>query len=183
MLPVLPMMIAAVIGPSPQMSVSDVPDALTAAVMRRFEVFNRPVSSSIPSVKSWAISRRWRPIESTGVNVSSERVDPGHRGHLEVGAAGEHLQQQRVQPAALAVLRPADVAMALAPTAAGCGCGRRATLRPDQFARSAAIATERASLGSFFCDRPVLNVRTLEARTAGTSITVSPAAISCWASR
>ena len=41
MLPVLPMMIAAVIGPSPQISVSDVPDALTAAVMRRFEVFNR----------------------------------------------------------------------------------------------------------------------------------------------
>ncbi len=39
MLPVWPMMIAAVIGPSPTISVSDVPDAFTAAVMRRLETF------------------------------------------------------------------------------------------------------------------------------------------------
>ena len=49
---------AAVIGPRPTMSVSDVPEAFTAAVMRRSDVFNRTLRSSIPSVKSWAISRR-----------------------------------------------------------------------------------------------------------------------------
>ena len=49
--------------------------------------------------------------------------------------------------------------------------------------RKAAMATENASLGSFFSERPVLRTRTLEANVGGTSRTTSPASTSCWASR
>ena len=45
--------------------------------------------------------------------------------------------------------------------------------------RRAAIATDRASLGSVFWDLPDPNRRTRDAIIAGTSITRSPAATSC----
>jgi len=45
------------------------------------------------------------------------------------------------------------------------------------------MATERASLRSFFCDRVESNTRTRAACVEGTSTTCSPAATSCWASR
>ena len=45
--------------------------------------------------------------------------------------------------------------------------------------RNAAIATDRASFGSFFCDLPDPNSRTRAAIIAGTSITRSPAPTSC----
>ena len=47
----------------------------------------------------------------------------------------------------------------------------------------AELRTERASFGSFFCERVVSSTRALDARTGGTSNTVSPAATSCWATR
>ncbi len=46
-------------------------------------------------------------------------------------------------------------------------------------ARNAAIATDRASFGSFLSERPVPNTRTRAANVAGTSSTVSPAATNC----
>ena len=49
--------------------------------------------------------------------------------------------------------------------------------------RSAAMAAERASLGSFFDDFPDPSTRTRADSTGGTSTTSSPAATSCWASR
>jgi hypothetical protein len=52
------------------------------------------------------------------------------------------------------------------------------TDRNDE-ARNAAIATDRASFGSFLSDRPVPSTRTRDASVAGTSTTVSPAATSC----
>ncbi len=45
--------------------------------------------------------------------------------------------------------------------------------------RNAAIATARASFGSFFWERPEPNTRTRDASNGGTSNTVSPAATSC----
>ncbi len=45
------------------------------------------------------------------------------------------------------------------------------------------MATLRASLGSFFWDRPEPMTRTRAASTGGTSTTVSPAATNCWAKR
>ena len=50
-------------------------------------------------------------------------------------------------------------------------------------ARNAAIATERASFGSFFSDRPEPSSRTRDANMAGMSTTCSPAARSCCANR
>jgi hypothetical protein len=50
-------------------------------------------------------------------------------------------------------------------------------------ARRAAMATDRASLESFLSERPEPNSRTRDARVAGMSTTVSPAARSCWANR
>ena len=49
--------------------------------------------------------------------------------------------------------------------------------------RSAAMATDSASFGSFLFDRPVESTLTRDARVAGTSRTVSPAATSCWANK
>jgi hypothetical protein len=46
--------------------------------------------------------------------------------------------------------------------------------------RNAAIATELASFGSFFWERPEPNTLTLDASSGGTSNTVSPAGTSCW---
>ena len=51
------------------------------------------------------------------------------------------------------------------------------------FERKAAMATENASLGSFFSERPVPSIWTLEAKVGGTSRTTSPASTSRWASR
>lgn len=51
MLPLWPMISAAVIGPSPHTSVSEVPDAFTAAVTRRLETFIRAESSLIESIQ------------------------------------------------------------------------------------------------------------------------------------
>ena len=48
---------------------------------------------------------------------------------------------------------------------------------------AAVIATEVASLGSFLWERFELNSRVRAANVAGTSTTVSPAVISCWASK
>ena len=48
---------------------------------------------------------------------------------------------------------------------------------------NATMATERASLGSFLFVLPVLSSRARAASLGGTSSTLSPAAISCWASR
>ena len=53
----------------------------------------------------------------------------------------------------------------------------------DPGERRAAMATDRASLGSFLLAFPVPSTRTLEARVAGTSRTRSPAPTSCWDSR
>ena len=50
-------------------------------------------------------------------------------------------------------------------------------------ARRAAMAVDRASLGSFFCERPDASTRTRAASVGGTSTTASPPATSCWASR
>ena len=50
-------------------------------------------------------------------------------------------------------------------------------------ARNAAIATDRASFGSFLSERPEPNSRTRDANVAGMSTTCSPAARSCWANR
>ena len=61
-------------------------------------------------------------------------------------------------------------------------CPAGATRRSPR-KRRAATATDSASLGSFLFDRPVAKTRTLDARVAGTSTTVSPAATSCCASR
>jgi hypothetical protein len=49
--------------------------------------------------------------------------------------------------------------------------------------RSAAIATDRASLGSFLSERPVPSTRIRDANVAGTSTTFSPASSSCCAYR
>jgi hypothetical protein len=49
--------------------------------------------------------------------------------------------------------------------------------------RSAAIAVDNASFGSFFCALPEPSTRTLDDSIGGTSTTSSPAATSCWASR
>src|SRR6266536_4410649 len=49
--------------------------------------------------------------------------------------------------------------------------------------RSAATATDRASLGSFLLMFPAASSRTRAASLGGTSSTRSPAASSCWASR
>lgn len=65
---------AAVIGPRPTMSVNDVPDAFTAAVMRRFDVFICADNVLIESTRSWARSRRWRPIESVAMNRSNNAL-------------------------------------------------------------------------------------------------------------
>jgi hypothetical protein len=42
---------------------------------------------------------------------------------------------------------------------------------------------ERASLGSFLLERPVASTLMREAKVAGTSITSSPRATSCWANK
>ena len=60
---------------------------------------------------------------------------------------------------------------------------RRAGPRGPRPERSAATATERASLGSFLLMSPVASSRTRAASLGGTSSTRSPAASSCWASR
>ena len=49
--------------------------------------------------------------------------------------------------------------------------------------RNAAIATDLASLGSFFCERPEPSTRTRDTNTGGTSNTVSPTATSWRASK
>ncbi len=49
--------------------------------------------------------------------------------------------------------------------------------------RSAAMAVDRASLGSFLFDFPDPSTRTRADSVGGTSTTSSPAATSCWASR
>ena len=49
--------------------------------------------------------------------------------------------------------------------------------------RSAAMATDRASLGSFLLVAPVASSRTRAPSLGCTSSTSSPAATSCWASR
>ena len=43
--------------------------------------------------------------------------------------------------------------------------------------KASATATDRASFGSFFAERPVASTRTLDANVAGTSSTVSPGSI------
>jgi hypothetical protein len=55
--------------------------------------------------------------------------------------------------------------------------------RSQRRCRSAATATERASLGSLLVDWPVPSTRTRDANVAGTFNTVSPATTSCWESR
>jgi hypothetical protein len=55
MSPVNPMMIAAQIGPIPTMSVSVVPDAVTARATRFFDAFNAASSRAMSSMSSVAI--------------------------------------------------------------------------------------------------------------------------------
>lgn len=55
--------------------------------------------------------------------------------------------------------------------------------RSGRSERNAAIATELASFGSFFWERPEPSTRTLDANIDETSNTTSPAATSCWATR
>ena len=52
-----------------------------------------------------------------------------------------------------------------------------------RFARMAATATERASLGSFLLVSPLSSRRARAASLGGTSSTLSPAATSCWERR
>jgi hypothetical protein len=54
---------------------------------------------------------------------------------------------------------------------------------PQTRIRSAAIAVDNASLGSFFDAPPEPSTRTRADSVAGTSSTVSPASTSCWPSR
>jgi hypothetical protein len=58
MSPVNPMMIAAQIGPTPTISVSVVPDAVTALVTRFFDAFNAVSSRAMSSTSSVAIRTR-----------------------------------------------------------------------------------------------------------------------------
>lgn len=96
--------------------------------------------------------------------------------------AGHEFGQQGMEPARGLIPSPTQLVVALRqqpqhPRIVS-ACDRR-----EAGARSAATATECASLGSFLFDRSVPNTRTRAARVAGTSKTSSPVPTSCWANR
>ena len=103
-------------------------------------------------------------------------------GDLLGDAAWDQLAQHRVQSAGDLGPGAAEVAVALGPHLQH----RRVIVGLDLAAggeRSAATATDRASLGSFLFTAPFASSRTRAPSLGCTSRTRSPAASSCWASR
>ncbi len=112
---------------------------------------------------------RWRgwaegleePIDVRGVDFLG---DPASREFGQQGVPAAH------EPCSLV----ADVGVALGQESQHLAMADRFNpSHPSE--RSAAIATDSASFGSFLLDRPVDSTLTREARVAGTSTTVSPA--------
>ena len=95
------------------------------------------------------------------------------------GGMGYLLAQQLVAAGEFVLDVPATLASRLRVL----GTGQSTKTGANDGACKAASATERASLGSFLVDWPVLSTRTCDANVAGTLSTVSPAATSCWESR
>ena len=169
------------IGPTPKMLVTVLPEAPTAAVI----VFL--VSASMPS-------RRRRSAASSAATWCRAAA---------TGPAGGLASSRAVAAAAVMALDtpPGMIwqSVACSRQAAWQRSRARSRCRLDQIfstaawssavsrvragERSAAMATDRASLGSFLFDLPEDSSRTREPSLGWTSRTSSPAARSCWASR
>ena len=168
-------------GPTPKISVRVVPDAWTAAVSlflaSRIWASMRRRSSRKPSARS----RRACPTAPDAVTCSRTRAayaavilletPPGTSPHST--ACRRHTTWVRARPRSRCRL-----AHIFSTVAWSSGLTRRHASE-----RSAAIATERASLESFLFVSPDASSRTRAPSLGWTSSTCSPAATSCWASR
>jgi hypothetical protein len=116
-----------------------------------------------------------------GPNNLEQLADLGDDDFL-ADPAGHELAGQGVEPAAHLAAPAAQVQVAASQPAQ-----HRPMILGSSAAsvgvRRAAMATERASLGSFLLERPLPSTRTRAAKVAGTSSTASPPATSCWDSR
>ena len=168
-------------GPTPKISVRVVPDAWTAAVSlflaSRIWASMRRRSSRKPSARS----RRACPTAPDAVTCSRTRAacaavilletPPGTSPHST--ACRRHTTWVRARPRSRCAFSPylQHRGVVIGPDAAACVRAQRA------------IATERASLGSFLFVSPDASSRTRAPSLGWTSSTCSPAATSCWASR
>ena len=168
-------------GPTPKISVRVVPDARTAAVSL-FRVSRIWVSIRRRSSRKSA-ARSWRACATAPDTVTCSRTraacaavilletPPGTSSHST--ACRRHTTWVRVRPRSRCRLAHTFSTVAWS-------SGRTGRQAPE---RSAAIATERASLGSFLFVSPDASSRTRAPSFGCTSRTRSPAATSCWASR
>src|ERR687897_2296331 len=163
------------IGPTPNSSVSDVFDALTATRMRRCDSFS--CSSSLRTSLRSSTARSWRAC-STGVAGSTAWSN---------ASASEALSSLAIPPGASAAWRRHTTRVRWLPMSMFRFANSRSTSAwsaartggsPGD--RSAATATDSASFGSFLFDRLDASSLTLDASVAGTSMTCSPASTSCW---
>ena len=176
-----PITAAATAGPTPDTSVTVVPEAWTAAASRRLVSRRRASRRRRPARNSPASSRRAAWTAPAGWICSRRRAaaaariclltPPGTSSHST--ACSRHTTWLRTRLRSRCRLaRPVSTA---AWSSARTG-GQAAD-------RSAATATERASSGSFLFTSPAPSSRTRAASLGCTSSTRSPAAASCRASR
>ena len=175
------MTVAAMTGPTPKTSVRLVPDALTAAASfvrasrRRAPRWRMPASSSAASSqRAWATGSDgliWLRSLATWPAMISSGTPPGISSHSS--ACSRQTAWLRARDRSRCRLAHTFSTRAWPSAVTTC-------LAAD---RSAATATDRASLGSFLLVFPVCSSRTRAASLGCTSSTRSPAATSCWASR
>jgi hypothetical protein len=169
--------------PTPNNSVSEVPDARTVLAIRRCDSFSCASSRRMLSTSSTASSKRTRSTDVTGDrparNASaalawiSLLIPPG--ASSTSNECNRDTSRLRWRPPTMSVLRFARSRnSSLSPTAE---TGRKLSCR------SAVTATDIASFGSFLFERVDASTRVRAASVAGTSTTDSPAATSCWASK
>ena len=141
------------IGPTPNRSVSDVPEARTASRIRRWDSLSWASRRRTSSRSSTASS--WRAC-STGVAGWMALEEPiGVRSVEFLGdSARRELGQQGVEAAHDAGCGGCRCRCCASPAAAAPRRGRPPRPRRSVGERNAATATDRASLGSFLFDRP-----------------------------
>src|SRR5712691_6038054 len=167
------MRIAALMGPTPKSSVRVVPEAATAPVTRRRDARNwssmRVRSSTSSSAWRWrstaATPLGWRPASSSAAWATTISVLMPRATSSATWACRRQHTLLRQRPRSMWRLANSRSTVTWSSHRTSVIAGER----------SAATATERASLGSFLFERPLESTRTREAKVAGTSSTRSPA--------
>ena len=169
-------------GPMPYTSVNVVPDARPRTAI--------PCACggtpSAPCRGGAASSRARVPTRSVGLHrgrgLEGLRAGVGVRSIELLGnSPRREVRREGMEPTDDLVAQAPDVMVPLGQSRSTSAWSAGWTDRsPGE--RRAAMATERASFGSFLSERPC-RARCPDASVAGTSRTSSPASTSCWASR